>query len=66
MLIMLGLGLNVPETRSVGISAASAGSFNIDLRMQALSPGCLIVELLLWLSLFSRFVSVNALGHRGS
>jgi hypothetical protein len=65
VLIMLGIGLNVLENRSVGLSAASVRFFKIDLRMQGLSSGCLIVGLLLLLLLFSRFVWVNALGHQG-
>jgi len=63
---MLGIGLNVLENRSAGISAASVRFFRIDSRTQGLSPGCLIVGLLRLLSLFSRFVWVSALGHQGS
>ena len=63
-LITLGICSNVFENRSVGLSAASVRFWKIDLRLQSLASGCLIVGLLLLLVLFSRFVWVNALGHQ--
>ena len=63
-LVSLGIGWNVYESRSVGLSAASVRVFKIDLRLQSLASGCLIVGLLLVLVLFSRFVWIHALGHQ--
>jgi hypothetical protein len=63
-LILLAICLHVFENRSVGLSAASLRFFIIDLRVQSLASGCLIVGLVLLLVLFSRFVWVNAVGHQ--
>jgi hypothetical protein len=58
-LISLGICWNVYENRGTGFSAASVRVFKIDLRLQSLASGCLIVGLSLVLVLFTRLVWVH-------